>query len=148
MRTITILATALTLAMAPIGLSAKPGNGNGNGNCDPHGNAQNNLRGGDHNGSHGCPPGLAGRDPACVPPGLARQGVDTEDWIGPMTTNYVVGYFLNLDDFVTVTDLSKLGLPELAPGEEYAVIDGTLVRLDSDSYEILQLIRAAASVFQ
>ena len=145
MRTLTILATALTLAMAPIGLAAKPGNGNGNGN--PHGNAQDNVRGG-HNGTHLCPPGLAGRDPACVPPGLARHGVDPEDWIGPITTNYVVGDFLNHDDFVTVTDLRKLGLPELAPGEEYAVIDGTLVRLDSDSYEILQLIRAAASVFQ
>ena len=65
-----------------------------------------------------------------------------------MTTNYFVGDILDFNDFVTVTDLRMLGLPTLPMGEQYAVIDGTLVRLDADSYEILQLVRAATAVFQ
>ena len=133
-----MLAAAFTLSLAPLGLYAKPGNNNGNGNT--HSNQEN--------GSHGCPPGLARREPACVPPGLARQGITTEDRIGPMTTNYFVGDILDFNDFVTVTDLRMLGLPTLPMGEQYAVIDGTLVRLDADSYEILQLVRAATAVFQ
>lgn len=140
MRTTLILAAALTLVLAPIGVAAKPGDNNGNGNGKPHPNSAD--------GTHGCPPGLATREPACVPPGLARQGVDTEDRIGPMTTRYYVGDVLNVDDFVTVTDLRRFGLQELPFGEQYAVIDGTLIRLDSDSYMILQLIRAAAAVAQ
>jgi hypothetical protein len=149
MRTTFIVATVLALAMAPVGLAAKPGQGNGN-NGSPHDSGRDNGHGNPHNAdsddNHGCPPGLANREPACVPPGLARQGLDTEDWIGPMTTRYNVGDFLDLGDFVTVIDLGDLGLPDLNPGEQYAVIDGTLIRLDSHSYEILQLIRAAASI--
>ena len=28
----------------------------------------------------GCPPGLAKKDPPCVPPGLAKKGVTVRDW--------------------------------------------------------------------
>ena len=140
MRTTLILAAALTLVLAPIGVAAKPGGNNGNGNGKPHHNAAD--------GRHGCPPGLAARETACVPPGLARQGVDTEDRTGPMTTRYYVGDVLNVGDFVMVTDLNRFDLQELPMGEQYAVIDGTLIRLDSDSYMILQLIHAAPEVPQ
>ncbi len=164
MRSSFILAAALALALSPAGLAAKPGGGNGNSHGNGHDNGQGNgddndqdnghdiSRGNPHdldaNGTHNCPPGLAWREPACVPPGLARQGVDTEDWIGPMTTNYLVGDYLDPEDFVVITDLDKLGLPQLLQGEEYVVIDGTLVRLDSETYEILQLIRAIDMALQ
>lgn len=149
MRSIVTLATILVLAAAPMAALAKPGNPGGNGNG--HGNGNGNGHGNGHSqefdgGNHGCPPGLAWRTPACVPPGLARQGVTTEDWIGPVTTDYHEGDFLLLDDFVRITDLDRYGLPVLPEGQQYAVIDGTLVRLDSESYQILQLIRAIAAV--
>ncbi len=158
MRPTMILAAALTLAMVPVGLSAKPGNGNGNGHANQNGNGHGNQHTAaqhddDHGqndvdgGNHGCPPGLAGRDPACVPPGLARQGVTTDDWIGPITTEYVVGDVIYVDEFRTVTDLRKNGLTSLPEGQEYAVVDDTLVILDSETYEILELIRVAASMF-
>ncbi|MGJ8610390.1 MAG: hypothetical protein ACSHWY_04825 [Octadecabacter sp.] len=62
-----MLRTALPFiaALAVIGPDmalAQNGNGNGNGKAN---NAQGN------NGF--CPPGLANREPACVPPGQARQ---------------------------------------------------------------------------
>ena len=35
---------------------------------------------GNGNGAAGCPPGLAKKNPPCVPPGLARNGTTPEDW--------------------------------------------------------------------
>ena len=70
----------------------------------------------------------------------------TEDWIGPITTEYHEGDYLTLDQFHLITDFHHYGLPALPDGQQYAVIDDTLVRLDSESYQILQLIRAIAAV--
>lgn len=138
MRPIITFGAALALCLGPLALSANPGNGNGNGN--------GHRAGGQAGVEHGCPPGLAGREPACVPPGLARQGVTTEQWIGPVTTHYIVGDRLSPDEVVWFSDLDRYRLPALAEGQRYAVIDGTLVALDTGSYEILQLIRAVAAV--
>ena len=145
MRPIISLATILLLAASPVAAIAKPGNpgGNGHGNGNGNGNGHSQEING---GTHGCPPGLAWRSPACVPPGLARHGVSTEDWIGPITTDYREGDYLPLDGFIPITDLDRYGLPILPDGQQYAVIDNTLVRLDSESYQILQLIRALAAV--
>ena len=56
---------ALTLLLVPFAAAAEPGNANGNG------------RGLVILGQDGtfCPPGLARRDPACVPPGQARRAL-------------------------------------------------------------------------
>lgn len=32
--------------------------------------------------NNGCPPGLAKKNPPCVPPGLAKKGVTSDDWKG------------------------------------------------------------------
>ncbi len=149
MRAILTLTTILSLTLVPMALVAKPNgngngnNGNGNGN---NGNGNGHTQGYDQGHEHFCPPGLARRDPPCVPPGQARQGVTTEDWIGPMTTLYHPGDYLELGDFVYLTDFDRYGLPPLDDGQQYAVIDGTLVALDSESYQILQLLRAFAAV--
>lgn len=147
MRPIVTLTAVLALSLAPMAALAKPhpnGNGHGNGNGNGNGNGHDQTL--DFGGRHGCPPGLAWRSPACVPPGLARQGVTTEDRIGPVTDNYHEGDFLLPEQFSGISDLNRYGLPVLPDGQQYAVIDGTLVRLDSESYEILQLIRAFAAV--
>ena len=36
----------------------------------------------------GCPPGLAKKDPPCVPPGLAKKGVTAEEWSGRRGEHY------------------------------------------------------------
>lgn len=61
-------ATALALLLLPALASAEPGQGNGRGLI---------VRGED--GWRFCPPGLARREPACVPPGQARQMISDEE---------------------------------------------------------------------
>lgn len=88
-----------------------------------------------------CPPGLANKATACVPPGLAKKGVTAEQWSG----GHRVGDRLDTTEFVLLDDYLS-GLAPLSAGQKYAVIDNTLVALDTDSYEILQLIRAFSAV--
>ncbi len=88
-----------------------------------------------------CPPGLANKATPCVPPGLAKKGVTAEQWSG----RYRVGDRLETTEFVFLEEYLS-GLAPLADGQRYAVIDGTVVALDADNYEILQLIRAFSAV--
>lgn len=146
-RTITT-AAVLALFIAPAAAFAERG-GNGNGNANGHNNgngrsaeAQANRA----NGTHGCPPGLAGREPACVPPGLAAQGVTTADWIGDVTDLYVEGDVIAGEDFFIIGNPDDLRLPELEDGLQYAVIDDTIIVVDDATYTILSLVRAVAPV--
>ena len=66
MKTLATAAATLSLLLAPLA-EASPKNGRGNGNGNGNGN------GAWATGEH-CPPGLAGRNPACVPPGQAGRG--------------------------------------------------------------------------
>lgn len=73
MKQILVIAGALALGVAGPAL-AKPGNGHGNG----HGNAGLNgpaygVNGPVGYGVGGCPPGLAKKNPPCMPPGQARK---------------------------------------------------------------------------
>jgi len=76
MRQFMLLAGAAALAFAGAAL-AKPGNGNGHGN--PHANGVNGnphaygVNGPVGYGAGGCPPGLAKKNPPCVPPGQAKK---------------------------------------------------------------------------
>lgn len=90
----------------------------------------------------GCPPGLAKKNPPCVPPGQAKKGV-TEQWL----TRHQVGERVDPDTVDWIDDFARYNLPPLSDGRRYATIDGTLVVLDPESYEILQFIRSAAAVF-
>jgi len=122
-----LFAAALIAAFLTPTVSTAQGNsGNGNGN----GNGQF---------ATDCPPGLARKDPPCVPPGLARQGVDFAD-------RYDIGDVLDPEILQYINNLDRYDLPPLADGERYAIIDGTIVRLDADSYELLQLIRFGAAI--
>ena len=60
MRILTLLATVAALAAAPVAFASAQGQGKGHGQ-------------GGHQGKGHCPPGLANRSPACVPPGQARH---------------------------------------------------------------------------
>ena len=89
-----------------------------------------------------CPPGLAKKTPSCVPPGQAKKGIGTEEWL----TRHRVGERADPESVNRLGDAFRSDLPPLPDGRRYAVIDGMLVALDPESYEILQLIRSAAAV--
>jgi len=76
-----------------------------------------------------CPPGLAKKTPACVPPGLARQwhpGDIIEDRDGIHIITYPLRY----------------GLPPLGPGERYVVIGGQILKVNLATWEVLTLFQA------
>lgn len=84
-----------------------------------------------------CPPGLAKKNPPCVPPGQAKKGVTTNQWLNRDLTGNVVteGDLIYLDDF------ALYDLPALSYGQRYAVVDDQIVVIDAESYRILQLVR-------
>ena len=166
-----------------------------------------------------CPPGLAKKDPPCVPPGLAKKGVGFDDWAGydpdalrgllderfaevptvdttvplDLTHDRIVELFdlapapdgfsyaiidgrpvlLNQADYDRLLTLNSLaerpvladgvqiipdalltqdeliaryGLPALADGQNYAVLDNQIIALPDQSYDLLQLIRILGAV--
>ena len=80
-----------------------------------------------------CPPGLAKKNPPCVPPGQARQGVSTQEWLARHRIGDIA------EDPRILTDIDDL--PRLISGEVYAILDDALIRMDPETREILELIR-------
>lgn len=79
-----------------------------------------------------CPPGLAKKSPACVPPGQARQGL--------------VGRAVDWDRVHVVRKPGLYGLADAPDGQRYAIIDGRLVRIDSRTAKVLSVIRAVDTI--
>ncbi len=107
-----------------------------------------------------CPPGLAKKDPPCVPPGLARDGVTYDEWLSYDRERYDDFWVERRDDWLdhdreidpnpdhlllqsdqiaTLFDLDPA--PE---GQRYALIDGLPVLLDDDDYRSLLLVNQMA----
>lgn len=107
-----------------------------------------------------CPPGLAKKDPPCVPPGLAKKGVTYEEWItydndriGNIFLEQRDGYLnsdLDLDDdslLLSSDQIASLyGLAPARSAERYALIDGQPVLLSNDDYASLLRINDLARV--
>ena len=91
----------------------------------------------------GCPSGLAKKSTPCVPPGQAKKGVTPEQWL----SRHRIGERVDPEAVRWIDDFRRYDLPPLSDGRRYATIDGMLVALDPESYEILQLVRSAAAVF-
>ncbi|MFD2739847.1 transketolase [Sulfitobacter aestuarii] len=107
-----------------------------------------------------CPPGLAKKDPPCVPPGLADKGVTYEQWVS--YDDEEIDRLLReesrqyRDDAVTPEDdvllLSSSQIADLydlrsAPaGKRYALIDGQPVLLSDEDYSSLLRINDLARV--
>ncbi len=85
----------------------------------------------------GCPPGLAKKDPACVPPGQANKGVSA----GEARDHHRRGDVVDRGDLFYLENFARYDLPPLPSGQRYAVVDDRIVVIDSDSYRILQLIQ-------
>lgn len=83
----------------------------------------------------GCPPGLAKKNPPCVPPGQARKGYDRD---------YRVGERLP-DGFILIRTPSRYGLD---PRRTYYERDGYVVQVDRETMQILNLIGAITDLLR
>lgn len=82
-----------------------------------------------------CPPGLAKKNPPCVPPGQARKSGDD---------HYRIGERLP-DSFIILRSPSRYGLD---PRYTYYERNGYVVHVDRESRKILNLIGAVADLLQ
>lgn len=73
-----------------------------------------------------CPPGLAKKEPACIPPGQVDKIMRTE-W--------------DEDRFLPITDYSRYGLDRPGDNWGYYVVDNSIVRVDNRTHEILSIVR-------
>lgn len=101
-----------------------------------------------------CPPGLAKKDPPCVPPGLAKDGTTYDEWVAYDDDDLEQIYlkrrreYLDMDDAQSNGDLllnstQIASLYQLAPppaDKRYALIDGQPVLLtDEDNTSLLRI---------
>lgn len=101
-----------------------------------------------------CPPGLAKKDPPCVPPGLAKKGVTYDEWVTYDDVrldqiyldqrNTYLDRAVVFDDDVLLLDSIQIGslygLRAAPAGSRYALIDGQPVLLtDEDNMSLLSI---------
>jgi len=107
-----------------------------------------------------CPPGLAKKNPPCVPPGLAKKGVTYDQWVGYDDAELDHIWRRERDGYLrggTVPDRDMLllqsdqiatlyGLQPAPYGQRYGLIDGLPVLLDQQDYSSLLMINDLAGV--
>lgn len=111
-----LLAAALSIAAAPA--MAGPGKGNGKGPHHAH------LAQAGH-----CPPGLAKKNPPCIPPGQARQGAS-----GPR-----VGDVLRVGDYILIRDPARYDL-RTSPDWRYYRDGDRAYRIDPQTRRVLAVV--------
>lgn len=115
-----ILAATLALALPVAGVAAEPGFGRApDAGIVPVSAA-------------GCPPGLAKKNPPCVPPGQARNAY----------RDYRVGERLP-DGFILIRTPSRYGLD---PRRTYYERGGYVVQVDRETMQILNLVGAISDL--
>ncbi|MCK8483289.1 hypothetical protein MUY21_04490 [Aliiroseovarius sp. S2029] len=110
--------TALALVLIPL-LATAGFAGNGNGKAKGHGQAKRM-----HGGAivQNCPPGLAKKNPPCVPPGLAKPRV---------------GDHLDDYDYYRFTDYDRY---RLDPNYRYYRVGEMIYRADPTTFKVLEVI--------
>ncbi|EPX78315.1 hypothetical protein Salmuc_03931 [Salipiger mucosus DSM 16094] len=109
-----------------------------------------------------CSPGLAKKDPPCVPPGLAKNGMSYDEWASYDQDDYDefwlerredwLGYERDFDpnpDLMLLRSDQIARLYDLDPAPEgyrYDLIDGLPVMLDQEDYNSLLLVNQMAQV--
>ena len=87
----------------------------------------------------GCPPGLAKKNPPCIPPGLAKRGVgaiDADDGL------YQIGDFID-GDYVILDWPADYGLD---PYGHYLHVGGYVYRVNRETRVVLEIIGALANL--
>lgn len=79
-----------------------------------------------------CPPGLAKKDPPCVPPGQVGK-------------SYRIGDQNSGDGYRNGSDSVRYGLPQLSQGESYYRVGDRFLRVDDDIRLVLELIDVLAA---
>lgn len=79
-----------------------------------------------------CPPGLAKKNPPCVPPGQVGK-------------TYRIGDIYSDDGYWDRNDRMRYGLPRLSSGESYYRVGDRFLRVDDDTRLILELIDVLAA---
>ena len=111
--------TAATILIATAAAPALGDPGRGKGHHDDRGHAGH------------CPPGLAKKHPACVPPGHARHDARRH---GPRA-----GEVLRIGDYVVIRDPGRYDL-ERRDGWQYYRDDSNIYRVDRDTQRILAVL--------
>ena len=83
-------------------------------------------------GGH-CPPGLAKKNLQCMPPGLYKK-------------LYSRGDFLPVGDYIYILNPFDYGLPRLRRGEGYVQIGESFIKVNRETYEIINLFDAIGRV--
>ena len=112
--------------------------------ADNKGKGKGKAHKGNHHVEVFCPPGLAKKSPACIPPGQAKKAERSDDrpnvlWVGDR--HYHVGDRLVEPRYHYVTRPALYGLDPLLDGSRYVIVDNKLVRVDGDTLELLALMR-------
>ena len=122
---------ALLLATAAEADNGKDNNGKDNKGKD-NGVSQSDKGGKTLSDDAACPPGLAKKDPPCVPPGQAQSGAPD-----PLAVQrYLIGQALP-QDFVIILD--PRNFPNWTDGL-LAIFGGNLYRIDRDGDRVLDLL--------
>lgn len=79
-----------------------------------------------------CPPGLAKKSPACIPPGQAKR--------------LRAGNVLDWNRAHLVRRPGLYGLAAAPDGQRYAIVDGQLVQVDAGTAKVLAVIRAVEAI--
>ena len=136
MRGATMMMAAAALALTGTTALADPGKGNGNGNGKGNGkagHARHHAPAPGHAGyGRGCPPGLAKKDPACVPPGQARNDDDRR-------YGNRVGDVLRIGDYRVIRDVDRYDL-DRRDGWDYYRDDDRVYRVDRDTRKVLAVL--------
>lgn len=115
MKLVPILIAALTISpLASTPVTADPGRGHGKGGPIRH--------------VADCPPGLAKRNPPCIPPGQIGKRYGTR-----------IGDTLRIGDYVLIRDLDRYGL-EQRRGWNYYRDNGRIYRVDSGTRKVLAVL--------
>lgn len=133
MKNLILIAGAATLAFAGPAL-AKPGNGHGN----PHANGNPyayGTQGPVGYGVGGCPPGLAKKNPPCMPPGQAKKLFGVGQQV-PYGYQGLLGYN-NLP-----YNLRSYYGPQLDPRSRYMYDQNYIYRVDPRTMLVQQILSA------
>ena len=83
-----------------------------------------------------CPPGLAKKNPPCVPPGQAKKGVII----------WAPGDYIGEERIHWITYPDRYGLPPLAPGQRYVIVGNQIYAVDEGTYTVLTVLRAVDAI--
>ena len=126
MRKLILLSAAA--AMAAVAPSLADAQGRGKGHGTNHSRAHPSHVAGHPNG---CPPGLANRNPPCVPPGQARRMFHEGQRL-PVNYSYYTGY-----DAIPITVRNRYGIPT---GYRYIYRDNVVYVVDPTTRLVRDII--------